>query len=555
MAAALAVTPTEVASLTEEQACALFALFRFPKTRGEPYCEGCGSLGVWKYTSRKQYKCKGCGRRFSLTSGTAFAYRKIDFKPIMIMLARVGSSKRGVSACSLKEELRLYFRNYKTAWTWLHKARDALLAAQDAIELSDEVEVDGKLVGGFIRPKNTKKTGSDHRKFPYRHPEREQAVTFSRQRHGQVRSYIGRREEHCVPQLIKSLRKGTHVFTDQGHWGKIADAGFTLHQVSHKQQYQSSESSTNWCESQNKTLADLERTHSHISGNYLHLYAAQAAWRGDNTLRTPEQRFSSLMNAMLGQKRSGMAGYYLPKKDGGKQIRCKIVDAEGQWSTWSPPKSMKRFPPDPARVPTLKQAKSKELWNAGFRLVSAEDIIATPTCIPPEAGVYAIFVKHGTRLLDESGFGGDPKRATWTINKDYRHVYTGESYSLRQRLAAHTSGSVFVSNLRETLLALHEATGVLGSSVSVDQTQGEIEASLTAWIGGNVMIGFKPCHYVKDAEAAVLQRGDSPLNIDRQQPTPFAALLRRLRARWTEKTGSTWQRPQTGFTGRRKPRR
>lgn len=153
VAAALAVTPSEVASLDEQGARDLFSVFRFPRTAGEPYCEKCGGLDLYKFKCRDILKCKSkeCGYRFSLTSGTFASYRKIGFRSLMIIMANFSPGRQSVSACELKEDLRRHVKNYKTVWTWLHKARDALANEQKRLVLTGEVEVDGTVMGGYIR--------------------------------------------------------------------------------------------------------------------------------------------------------------------------------------------------------------------------------------------------------------------------------------------------------------------------------------------------------------------------------------------------------------------
>ncbi|TIO54653.1 MAG: transposase [Mesorhizobium sp.] len=70
----------------EEEAYATFCQFRWPKTQGEPVCPYCGVLDCYALR-RRGFKCTGCRREFSVTSGTEFAFHKLSFWK---MLARSG---------------------------------------------------------------------------------------------------------------------------------------------------------------------------------------------------------------------------------------------------------------------------------------------------------------------------------------------------------------------------------------------------------------------------------------------------------------------------------
>ena len=115
-------------------------------------------------------------------------------------------------------------------------------------------------------------------------------------------------------------------------------------------------------------------------------------------------------------------------------------------------------------------------------------------------------------------------------------------------------GSAFGSNLRHTLLAINRVTEFLSPPFSDLTTQEDVEKALSLWIKGNVLIGFKVCHYVREAEAAVLRLGESALNIADRETAPFSKLLLNLRARFKEAAMAKWTRPTNQFSGKRRPR-
>ncbi len=105
-----------------EQACReyLFQL-RWPEGFRCPRC-GCGHF--WPVRSVLM-QCQECGHQTSVTAGTIFQDTRkplVDWFRAMYWLA---SQKNGASALGLQRVLGL--GSYKTAWTWLHKLRRAMV--------------------------------------------------------------------------------------------------------------------------------------------------------------------------------------------------------------------------------------------------------------------------------------------------------------------------------------------------------------------------------------------------------------------------------------------
>ena len=69
-----------VLNMTNHEAEAVFASIRWPETRGKPVCPCCGcdsSYDCRRPSGAPRWRCKGCGKDYSLTSGTSFAYHKL----------------------------------------------------------------------------------------------------------------------------------------------------------------------------------------------------------------------------------------------------------------------------------------------------------------------------------------------------------------------------------------------------------------------------------------------------------------------------------------------
>ena len=107
-------------------------------------CPQCSHGKGWE-SNRELYVCASCGHQVSLTSGTVFHRTR---KPLMLWFRamwHVTNQKHGVSALGLQRALGL--GSYRTAWTWLHKLRPAMVRpGRD--RLHGVVEVDETYIGG-----------------------------------------------------------------------------------------------------------------------------------------------------------------------------------------------------------------------------------------------------------------------------------------------------------------------------------------------------------------------------------------------------------------------
>ncbi len=89
--------------------------------------------------------CGSCGHQTSVTAGTLFQDTRTSLVTWFRTVWWVVSQKNGASALGLQRVLGL--GSYRTAWTWLHKLRRAMVRpGRD--RLSGAVEVDETFVGG-----------------------------------------------------------------------------------------------------------------------------------------------------------------------------------------------------------------------------------------------------------------------------------------------------------------------------------------------------------------------------------------------------------------------
>src|SRR5918994_6784192 len=123
-------------------------------------CPRCGVMDDPSEMSRGLLLCRACGRQVSLTAGTIFQDTRKPLRLWFLAMWFVTSQKNGVSALGLQRVLSM--GSYRTAWTWMHKLRRAMVRP-DRDRLDGVVEVDETMVGGRERGKRTAGRGTTNK--------------------------------------------------------------------------------------------------------------------------------------------------------------------------------------------------------------------------------------------------------------------------------------------------------------------------------------------------------------------------------------------------------
>jgi transposase-like protein len=154
-AAARSLSIAQVLRLSDEEAFAVFQRVRFAENGGQPFCPQCGCATVYTLAETPiRWKCAGCRRKFSVTSGTIFHSRKLAIRDYLAVIALFCNGVKGTSSLQMSRDMKI---NPKSAFVLLHKLREAMGATVHAgDELGGTVEVDGAYVGGHSRPENRK---------------------------------------------------------------------------------------------------------------------------------------------------------------------------------------------------------------------------------------------------------------------------------------------------------------------------------------------------------------------------------------------------------------
>jgi len=137
-------TATEFeARFATEEACRAYWIEA--RWGGKPACARCGSRRVWPIREGTTFECAECDHQTSLTSGTPLEKTRKPLKMWFRAVFEISTRRTGISAKDLQRIMG--FGSYKTAWTWLHKLRAAMVRS-GAEPLGPFVQVDEALVGG-----------------------------------------------------------------------------------------------------------------------------------------------------------------------------------------------------------------------------------------------------------------------------------------------------------------------------------------------------------------------------------------------------------------------
>ena len=292
----------------EEAAYAKFCELRWPENDGKAVCPRCGCCEAYNISTRRKFKCKACQHQFSVTSGTIFASRKLDFTDLLAAICILANAAKGVSSVQLSRDLGV---QYKTAFVLAHKIREAIADETDDMKLDDEVEIDGAYFGGHIRPANLEINRVDRRRFQYQTGKRRVVIAL-RERNGHTSTHVVKQEAQGVSFAKSRLEDSTIVNADEAaHWD-ILEAYFPTERINYSEVYSLNGVHTNMAESYfPRFRRKVSGQHHHVSPKYLHQYVSHAAWLED-LRREPNNKLASriVRNAMAAPVSRQWKGYW-----------------------------------------------------------------------------------------------------------------------------------------------------------------------------------------------------------------------------------------------------
>jgi transposase-like protein len=304
----------EVFRMTDAQAEATMMAIRWADNDGQPVCPHCGSLKSYECrrpSGAPRWRCKDCGKDFSITSGTLFASHKLPLRGYLAAIAIFVNEVKGKSMLALSRDLGL---SYKSAFVLAHKLREAMSEEMKGRQIGDdrsEAEVDGAYFGGHIRPANKAEDRID-RRLAKNQTGKRKVVVVLRERGGETLPGVFKSESAAIGWIKSKVVKDTILHADEAPSWNDLHARFEMKRIDHQVAYSLDGACTNWAESYFARLRRGEMGHHHhIAGAYLLRYAQEAAWREDNRRNPNGEQVKRIVDLALGRKKSvDFTGYW-----------------------------------------------------------------------------------------------------------------------------------------------------------------------------------------------------------------------------------------------------
>src|SRR6202162_3030260 len=283
--AAKTLSLAQVFQMKDADAEMAFRRIRWADTDGAPVCPNCGSLDAYDCRRLKgapRFRCRGCKKDFSITSGTLFASHKLPIRAYLAAIAIFCNEVKGKSALALSRDLCV---SYKCAFVLLHKLREAMAAELRGRVVGGEgkvAEVDGGYFGGYIKPANLRENRRD-RRLARNQTGTRKVVVIVRERNGNSVPAVFKSENQAMSFLRAHVAKGTILNADEASSWDELHKRYEVKRINHEEAYSMDGACTNWAEEFFSRMRRAEiGHHHHISGAYLLRYAQEASWREDN---------------------------------------------------------------------------------------------------------------------------------------------------------------------------------------------------------------------------------------------------------------------------------
>lgn len=297
---------------SDEQTCIdAVAALRWPDG---PQCPACEGREHYYLATQKRWKCKECGRQFSVKLGTIFEDSPIALDKWLTALWMLVNCKNGISSYEVAATLGI---TQKSAWFVMHRLRLAL--RDGSIEKlggsGGPVEMDETFVGG--KPQNMHKARrlaikyirDDSGVYPNKTAVFGMLDRDSRKVRASVVGNVKR--EALQDQILKHVTRGATLHTDQAsaYWCIARDNAYVHEIVNHANEYVRGQVHTNGIENFWSLLKrGLRGTYVAVEPFHLDRYIDEQVFRFNHrkdalgNKLTSADRFNAALSQVAGKR-------------------------------------------------------------------------------------------------------------------------------------------------------------------------------------------------------------------------------------------------------------
>lgn len=271
------------------------AKMRFPNG---VVCVHCGTLEPYYLKTRRIWKCKHCGKQFSVKVGTIFEDSPIGLDKWLAAMWMIANAKNGISSYEIHRALGV---TQKSAWFMLHRIRLAMQAGS-LDKLTGEIEVDETYIGG--KAENMHKSKREM-KAKGRGAVGKSVVFGILERHGQVRAkhVKNAKKKTLQPEIVKNVELKSHIYSDELQSYQGLNDVYVHDVINHAEKYVDGQIHTNGIENFWSLLKRcFKGTYISCDPQHLFRYLDEETFRFNGRTSDDFGRFNTALAGIAGKR-------------------------------------------------------------------------------------------------------------------------------------------------------------------------------------------------------------------------------------------------------------